>query len=52
MIQREPDSGYWDDPVEFVERGKIELNFLDFFDWNCLDYRDFQYYRVLHRRVS
>jgi hypothetical protein len=38
--------GYWDDPVKEVSVGKVDMHFLTFFDWNQLDYRDFQYYRV------
>ncbi len=39
-------SGYWDDPVNRVGLGQVEMNFIAFFDWNRLDYRDLQYYRV------
>jgi len=39
-------SGYWDDPVNRVSAGQVEMQFLEFFDWNKLDYRDLQYYRV------
>lgn len=45
-IQRAEASGYWDDPVNRVERGKLEMHFVALFDWNHLDYRDLQYYRV------
>jgi hypothetical protein len=38
--------GLWDDPVNRVNPGQVEMSFLDFFDWNLLDYRDYQYYRV------
>jgi hypothetical protein len=38
--------GYWDDPVDRVAAEKIEMHFLEFFDWNQLDYRDLQYYHV------
>jgi hypothetical protein len=37
---------YWDDPVTSVRRGEVELRFLDYFDWDILDYVDFEYYRV------
>jgi hypothetical protein len=49
MIQRpcpETGNGYWDDPVDQVSAGKVEMHFLAFFDWNQLDYRDLTYYRV------
>jgi hypothetical protein len=42
----EAPTGYWDDPVKTVSAGKVEMHFRTFFDWNQLDYRDFQYYRV------
>jgi hypothetical protein len=41
-----PRSPYWDDPVNRVTAAQVDLHFLEFFDWNLLDYRDFQYYRV------
>jgi hypothetical protein len=37
--------GYWDDPIDRLTPG-VEMHFLSFFDWNELDYRDLQYYRV------
>ncbi len=46
MIQREGARGYWDDPVDRVERGKVEMHFIGTFDWNQMDYRDLQCYRV------
>jgi hypothetical protein len=39
-------TGYWDDPVDRVPQNRAEMHFLAFFDWNALDYRDLQYYRV------
>ncbi len=38
--------GYWDDPVDKIQRPDAELRYLDFFDWNDMAYADFQYYRV------
>ena len=38
--------GRRDDPVNRVGLGQVEMNFIAFFDWNQLDYRDLQYYRV------
>ncbi len=38
--------GCWDDPVNRVRIGQVEMNFIAFFDWNQLDYRDLKYYRV------
>jgi hypothetical protein len=39
-------TGLWDDPVNRVNPGDAELQFVDFFDWRLLDYRDYQNYRV------
>ena len=37
---------YWDDPVREISAADAELQFLDFFDWDKMNYIDFQYYRV------
>jgi hypothetical protein len=37
---------YWDDPVSHISRDEAGLRFLDFFDWDLMDYLDFQYFRV------
>jgi len=37
---------YWDDPVREVSATDLELHFLDYFDWDKMNYVDFQYYRV------
>ena len=39
-------AGYWDDPIKCVERGKVEMHFLSFFDWDQMSYLDLHYYRV------
>jgi hypothetical protein len=39
-------SGYWDHPVNCISPGEAEMHFLGYFDWNRLDYVDFQYYRI------
>jgi hypothetical protein len=49
MIQNpRPDKpiGYWDHPVNRIRPGEAEMRFLEYFDWNRLDYLDFRYYRV------
>jgi len=49
MIQNpRPDKpiGYWDHPVNRIRPGEAEMHFLEYFDWNRLDYLDFRYYRV------
>ena len=49
LIQRprpEAPAGYWDDPIDRVSAGKVDMRFLGFFDWDKLDYRDLEYYRV------
>jgi len=42
----EAPKGYWDDPIDRVSAGEVEMHFVSFFDWNQLDYRDLQYYNV------
>lgn len=37
---------YWDDPISQISGSEAELHFIDYFDWNEMDYIDFQYYRV------
>jgi hypothetical protein len=39
-------TGYWDDPVNTISPGQAELHFIEFFDWNHMDYRDFRYYHA------
>jgi hypothetical protein len=36
---------YWDDPLKWLHPGEASLHFIDYFDWDLLNYRDFQYYR-------
>ena len=49
LINREPNKshGNWDHIVDRIKRDDVTLVFVDYFDWNVLDYVDFQYYRVL-----
>jgi hypothetical protein len=44
LINQRP--GCWDHPVNSVDSDKVEMHFIEFFDWNQFDYVDFQYYRV------
>jgi hypothetical protein len=47
LIQRSAsEHGYWDHKVNEIKVGDAELRFIEYFDWNDLDYRDFQYYRA------
>jgi hypothetical protein len=49
MIQNprsETATGYWDHPVNTIEPGQAELQFIAYFDWNRMDYADLRYYRV------
>jgi hypothetical protein len=46
MINRETNGGYWDHPIAEVEKGDMEMAFLQFFDWSLLEQRDWAYYRV------
>jgi hypothetical protein len=46
-LPREGDRNwYWDDPVREVAATEAELHFLDYFDWDKMNYVDFRYYRV------
>lgn len=44
MINREIDSGYWDHPLNFVEKDELDLRFISFFDWDDLGFRNFELY--------
>jgi hypothetical protein len=46
MLNREIDSGYWDFPLKEVAKD-VAMNFISFFDWNRLAFRDNQYVRAL-----
>src|SRR5437773_294827 len=48
MINRPSTDGnmYWDDPVNHVNKSKCDLLFIDYFDWDQIDYIDCRYYRV------
>lgn len=46
MLNRELDSGYWDYPLREVTR-EAKLAFVEFWDWDDLDYRDHRYVRVV-----
>jgi hypothetical protein len=43
---------YWDDPISNVNASEIELQFTEFFDWQDLAIRDFQYYKVVIRAFA
>jgi hypothetical protein len=45
QLNRESDSGYWDHPIDEVQKG-VRLNFISFFDWDQLNYRDNRYVRA------
>lgn len=46
MINREGQSGYWDNPINMVKKGDLTMHFIDYFDWDAMDQIDFRYYRV------
>lgn len=48
MISRPSADGnkYWDDPVDRVQASEVDLRFIEYFDWDQLGPREFQYYRV------
>lgn len=37
---------YWDYPIDLVKPLDVDLRFIDFFDFDVLGYKDFEYYRV------
>jgi hypothetical protein len=51
MLNREIKSGYWDCPTTELT-GDVRLLFINFFDWDQLDYRDNRYVRVQIDRWS
>lgn len=46
MLNREVDSGYWDHSIREVT-DDATLEFVSFFDWDQLHYRDHRYVRVV-----
>jgi hypothetical protein len=40
-------TGYWDHPVKCIGPEEAEMHFVDYFDWDRLDYVDFQHYHVI-----
>ncbi len=46
MINRDGQSGYWDNPIDKVKKGDLEMHFIDYFDWDSMDQIDFRYYQV------
>ena len=46
LINRELRSGYWDFPLRAVNRGELDLHFIQYFDWWDLGQRDLAFYRV------
>ena len=40
------DSGSWDDKVKYINEGEAELRLIDYFDFDKLGTRDFEYYQV------
>ena len=46
LVNRELAGGYWDDSLDVIEKGDVDLRFLQFFDWDNLGFREFAYYRV------
>ena len=53
MINRgSPRTGYWDDPVREIAQRQARIQFVRFFDWDELGYRDFQYIESLIMGVA
>lgn len=45
MLNREINSGYWDDPINLIHETDV-LVFISFFDWKQLDFKDNAYVRA------
>lgn len=46
-ISREKNSyGYWDNPIAFIKPDEADMRFIDFFDFDLIGFRDFQFCRV------
>lgn len=45
QVNRGIDTGYWDFPLKEVSP-QVRLSFIDFFDWDSLGIRDYQYVRT------
>lgn len=37
---------YWDDPVNRIAPSEANLRFVDYFDWDRMNYSDLRYYQV------
>jgi hypothetical protein len=48
LINREKNNsmGYWDYPMKSINPSDAEMLFVDYFDFDKLGYRDFEYYQV------
>lgn len=47
LINREVASGYWDHPIQKLEESDADMRFVGFFDWNVLEYREFEFIQVV-----
>ena len=46
MVNRDGQSGYWDNPIKEVSKGDLTMHFIDYFDWDSMDQIDYRYYRI------
>lgn len=48
LINREKNSmsGYWDHPINRIKPDTTDMRFIDYFDFDKLGYRNFEYYQV------
>ncbi|MES2072001.1 MAG: hypothetical protein V4488_16715 [Pseudomonadota bacterium] len=46
MLNRENNSGYWDHPQSEFTKDAV-LHFMNFFDWDVVDFKDGRYVRVV-----
>ncbi len=46
LVNRDGESGYWDNPITKVKKGELKIHLIDYFDWNPMAQIDFRYFRV------
>jgi len=46
MVNRDKQSGYWDNPIRKVKKGDLKMHFIDYYDWDSMGQIDFRYYRI------
>jgi hypothetical protein len=47
QVNREIESGYWDHPITELKEGDVDMRFIQYFDWENLGHREYEFIRVL-----